>query len=264
MTELPAGPGLFVRWLAAVPLMAVSMFAPWFGQLALAVWWFDEYDKPFWQEFDEALGDLGWFPVYLPMFVLTWFLLRRTRMAGWPTACLVVEGLLLVPGTLLSLLGIGIGGLAPNLAFAAGLTWLGWELGRQALRVLSWPPAEDLARSELEIVYRVPGVRTRLRVQHDRLTLDRVPPGEKGSGPWSIPLAAVKEVCVEKVAEPTRWYRRIDLPVGHALLVRGGRRQHWRLPVSEDVGHLLVAAIEVRSPGRANRREHGTTAEPPR
>jgi hypothetical protein len=226
--------------------MFASMFAPWFGQVALSVWWFDEHGTPFWVEFDDRLGDLGWLPVYLPMFVLTWFLSRRTRMAGWPTACLAVAGVLLVPGMLLSLFGIGLGGLAPNLAFVLGLTWLGWELGRQALRVLSWPVARDLVRSELEIVYFVPGSRARLRVRSDRLVLDRTP-----GGPWVIPLERLKEALVEDVPEPTVWNRRIDVPVGHALLLVGGRRQRWRLPVTEDLGWLLVAAVTARSVARA-------------
>jgi len=242
VTELPAGPGLVLRWLVAVPLMFASMFAPWFGQVALSVWWFDEYDKPFWTEFNDRLGDLGWFPVYLPTFVLTWFLLRRTRMAGWPTACLVVAGLLLVPGMLLSLFGIGIGGLLPNLAFVLGLAWLGWELGRQALRMLSWPVARDLVESELEIVYFLPDQKPRLRVQRDRLVLDRAP-----GGPWVIPLERLKEARVEEVPEPTRWQRRIDVPAGHALLLAGGKKQRWRLPVTEDLGLLLVAAVTARS-----------------
>lgn len=39
---LPDGPGLAVRWAVAVPMTAVSMFAPWFGPVALSVWWFDD------------------------------------------------------------------------------------------------------------------------------------------------------------------------------------------------------------------------------
>lgn len=109
---LPDGPGLAVRWLVAVPLMVLAMGLPYVGFAAVTAWSSvafgaslpdfsgSEPDPSFLAEFGENLSS-GWRTLFVPAGVLVGFLLRRSRMAAWPTAVLWVVGWQLIPAVLL-------------------------------------------------------------------------------------------------------------------------------------------------------------------
>lgn len=255
-TWLPPGPGLARRWCAAVPLMLVSTVLPTFGQLALSAWAslafndvlpdLGERDPTFWTEFSDGLDDIGAVAA-LPAAVTVLFLLRRTRFAVWPATCLwlgvVAVGPMLLFGSVLDR-----DTLLPSLAFAAGLIWLNAALGRLTLRVLSRPVTRDLALSELEIPYRLPGSRARLRVQRDRLRVDRLHTmhGDVGK---VVRLADVRAARLDRLAEPTSWHptseTEVIVPAGPVLRVTGVDEE-WLLPVDEATGEDLAAVITLR------------------
>lgn len=262
---LPAGPGLRARWLVAGPLMVVATVLPAFAQLALGAWTSLSFqdllpdfgdagpDPTFWSEFRHDLGTVG--PVLiLPGGVLLVYLLRRSVLASWPSACLWLSVWTLAPMTLLGSAMDSGGARLPNLALGVGVVWLTYELGRLALWVLSRPIARDIGLSVLEIPYTVPGSRARLRVRRDHLRLDRLRSTGKGSTRRVIRWADLDEVRVDNLDKPTSWEAssrtRIDVPAGPALRVVGGKEE-WLLPVTESTGEDLVGVIMLRVHNRS-------------
>jgi hypothetical protein len=257
---LPPGPGLLTRWLVAVPLMLVAAVLPAFGQLALGAWTSLSFhdslpdfgepgpDPTFWSEFGHDFGNLG--PVaIIPGIVLLVFLLRRNMFATWPKACLWLALWVLAPMTLFGwAIDDDKGAFLPNLALCVGLIWLTFELGRLTTWVLSRPVARDIARSELEIPYDVPGSRARLRIRRDRVRLDRLR-GPKNSTHREILWPDLRRAVLDELAEPTSWQAsprmEIEVPAGPVLRVIGGREE-WLLPVTEEMGEDLVAVITLR------------------
>ncbi|GAB1509012.1 hypothetical protein JCM33774_10530 [Actinophytocola sp. KF-1] len=243
------GPGLAVRWVVAVPLMLVTTLLPTIGQLAVLAWGRASRSSTgltFSQAFGDSLGDLAYL-VVVPVFALLVFLVVRTMFAAWPKTCLWLAVYTLAPSTVLSLAIHDVSAL-PSLALGAGLVWLNHELGKLTLWRLSRPVTRDLALSELEIPYRVPGAR--LRVRRERLLLDGL--GDK-SVHQVILWPELTVVRVERVAEPTVWEigssTMIDVPRGHALRLTGVAAD-WLLPVPERLGEDLAAAISLRATTR--------------
>jgi hypothetical protein len=253
MSVLPDGPGLRVRWLAAVPLMVVSTALPLFGQLALNAWLAasaqvtDGPGPGFLDEFSDGVEDYG-VAVAVPAVALVVFLVRRTMFAAWPMVCLWLSVWQLGPGTLFGSVLDREGALLPNLALGVGLTWLNYQLGRLTTWMLSRPVARDVALSELEIPYRVPGSRARLRVQRDRLLLDRLKSADRDVNKV-IHWPELREARLSELHEPTTWRASpdtwIEVPAGPVLHVTS-TNEEWLLPVAESTGEELAAAITLR------------------
>jgi hypothetical protein len=262
---LPAGPGLRVRWLVAVPLMLVAVALPAFAQLAIGAWTSLSFqdslpdfgdsgpDPTFWSEFRHDLGAVG--PtLILPGVVLLVYLLRRSVFATWPMACLWLSLWTLAPMVLLGWAMDAGDARLPNLALGVGVVWLTYELGRLTLWVLSRPIAKDIGLSGLEIPYAVPGSRARLRVRRDHVRLDRLRNAGKGSTRRVIRWADLDEVRVDNLDKSTSWEAssrtRIDVPAGPALRIVG-RKEEWLLPVTESTGEDLVGVIALRVHNRS-------------
>lgn len=258
IAPLPAGPGLVARWCVAAPLLLLATVVPILGQMAMSAWAavsfsetlpdFGDPDPTFGAEFGDSLGDMG-YAVIVPGFVLLVFLVRRTMFATWPKACLWLAVYALAPGVLMgSVLGSS-GSVLPNLALGAGLVWLNYLLGTLALWRLSRPIAQDLVPSELEVPYQVPDSGARLRVQRDRLVLDRLE-GTKGKVRKEILWAELSEARLEHVGTTTTWQAgtgtHVEVPPGHALRLRGAD-ENWLLPIEEPLGEDLTTLITQRA-----------------
>ena len=253
---LPAGPGLAMRWAAALPLMLLSSLLPAFGQLALGAWSslsfhqsladFGEPVPTFWSEFRHDLGSYAAVLLF-PCAALLVFLVRRTMFAAWPKTCLWLAVLVLGPTTLLSWVIDDGEDALPNLALGVGIIWLTFELGRLTLWILSRPVARDVALSGLEIPYHVPGAR--LRIQRDGLRLDRLR-AAKGTVHKVIPWRDLRAARLDEVPERTSWQAssatRVDVPAGPVLRISGAGEE-WLLPVTESLGEDLAAAITLRA-----------------
>ena len=261
LAPLPSGPGLAARWFVAAPLLFLTTAVPVIGQVAMSAFAsvsfaerFDFGDDPvptFWEEFTDDLGSTAYAAI-VPAFVLLVFMVRRTMFALWPKACMWVAVWALVPGVLLgSTLGSS-GSMLPNLALGVGLVWLNYLLGRMTLWRLSSPVALDLVPSELEVPYDVPDSRARLRVQRDRLMLDRLD-GGKNKVRKEILWAELAEARLEHVGTPVTWQAssgtHIDVPVGPALRLRGAD-ENWLVPVPEPLGEDLATFIALRAEHR--------------
>jgi hypothetical protein len=260
---LPPGPGLRVRWLAAVPLMLAAIALPAFAQLAIGAWTslsfqdalpdFGHSANPtFWSEFRHDFGALG--PtLFLPGGVLLVYLLRRSVFATWPMACLWLSLWTVAPMVLLGSAFDPGDARLPNLALGVGVVWLSYELGRLTLWVLSRPIVKDIALSALEIPYRVPGSRARLRVRRDHVRLDRLRQTGKGNTRRTLRWSDIREVRMDTLDKPTTWEASgrttVHVPAGPALRV-SGTREEWLLPVSEQLGEDLVAVITLRMHNR--------------
>lgn len=260
---LPAGPGLTARWLGAVPLMLVTTVLPMFGHLVLSAWsrlsfreslpdFGDPEPEPaFWSLVLDNLDGVKW-TLVVPVVVLVGFLVWRTRFTAWPKVCLWLAVWVLGPSVLIDAMVDGLGDNLPNIALGVGLILLNHQLGVLTLWLLSRPVARDLALSELEIPYQVPGSRARLRVRRDELRLDRLRSG-KSNVHKSIRLADLNAVTVEEVTEPRTWQASaltsIEVPAGPAMRVLG-EKDEWLLPVTETMGEDLVAAITLRAHNR--------------
>ncbi len=261
IAPLPAGPGVVARWCVAAPLLLLATVVPILGQMAMSAWAsvsfseilpdFGEPDPAFWPEFRENLGNTGYAAI-LPGLVLLVFLVRRTMFAMWPKTCLWLAAYALAPGVLLGSVSGSSGSFLPNLALGAGLVWLNYLLGRLALWRLSQPIALDLVPSELEVPYQVPDSGARLRVQRDRLTLDRLRSG-KAKVRKEILWAELSEARLEHVGTTTTWQAsagtHIEVPPGHALRLRGAN-ENWLLPIDEPLGEDLTTLIVLRAKSR--------------
>lgn len=261
MAPLPAGPGLVARWCVAAPFLLLATLVPLIGQVAMSAWasvsfgetfaGFGDPDPTFGAEFREAIGRVGYAAI-LPGLVLLVFLVRRTMFAMWPKTCLWLAVFALAPGVLLgSVMGSG-GSFLPNLALGAGLVWLNYLMGRLVLWRLSQPIALDLVPSELEVPYQVPDSPARLRVQRDRLVLDRLGAG-KGKVRKEILWAELSEARLEPVGTATTWQAStgtsIEVPPGHAVRLRGAD-ENWLLPIEEPLGEDLTTLITLRAQSR--------------
>lgn len=256
---LPAGPGLTVRWLGAVPLMLVTTVLPMVGNLVISAWsrlsfreslpdfGDPEPDPTFWSLVGDNFGNVRWI-LAIPAIALVGFLVWRTRFSAWPKVCLWLAVWALGPSVLIEAMVDGFSERLPNIALGLGLILLNHQLGVLTLWLLSRPVARDLALSELEIPYQVPGSRARLRVRRDELRLDRLR-AEKGNVHKSIRWADLSAVTVEEVPEPKSWQASasttIEVPAGSALRVLG-EKDEWLLPVTETMGEDLAAAITLR------------------
>jgi hypothetical protein len=244
---LASGPGLTVRWLMAVPVMLVATVLPSLGQVAVLTWGRLSSDESltFSAAFGDSVGNLA-YAVIVPAFALLVFLVHRTTFAVWPKTCLWLAVWALVPTTVL-ITAIDDVPVLPNIAFGAGLVWLNHELGKLVLWRLSRPVTRDLALSTLEIPYRVPGEKARLRVRHDGLLLDKL--GDRSLN-RVIRWPELTRVRVERVHKETVWDSGprgvITVPTGHALRVTGTAAE-WLLPVPQLLGENLAAAIVLRA-----------------
>lgn len=256
---LPEGPGLVVRWLTAVPLMVLAVGLPFVGFAAITAWssmsfgeLLSDFGKPapsFSAEFGENLTSM-WQTLFLPVAVLVGFLVRRTRMAAWPTAVLWVAGWMLVPTVLI---GTAMSDAAlSDVAFGVGLFWLSYELARAAVRILSRPVAEDIVGSELEIPYQLPGRRIRLRVQRDRLVLDRLTTNKEKKKQLVMRWSDVREAELLDQPKDLSWEAgpaTIEVPAGPALRIVSAE-QKWLIPVPEYLGECLTSVITHRAARR--------------
>lgn len=256
---LPDGPGLLVRWLAAVPLMVLAVGLPFVGFAAVSAWSsmafgelstdFGEPEPSFSAEFGENLTS-SWQTLFLPAAVLVGFLVRRSRMAAWPTAVMWVAGWMLVPTVLI---GTATSDAAlPDIAFGVGLFWLSYELARAVVRILSRPVAEDIVGSELEIPYQLPGRRIRLRLQPDRLVLDRLTANKEKTKKLTMRWSDVREAELLDQPKDLSWKAgpaTIEVPAGPALRIVSAK-QKWLIPVPEYLGECLTSAITLRAARR--------------
>jgi hypothetical protein len=233
---LADGPGLALRWLAAVPLMLLAALGPVLASAG--------YRGSF----------SGMWPLaLLPLAVTAGFLLHRKRMASWPTAVALMAFAVLGLGSVASLTAI----MDPTvlktsllLAVIAATYWL----GRLADLVLTRPVTADVVRSDLEIAFRLPRQLPRLRVQQDGLTLDRMRRVGTpfGAAEFTLTFAELTDVRVETRTSPTRWTvtgpasREIAVPAGPAVRVEAGSTT-WLLPArSEEVARTIVTVIALR------------------
>ncbi len=238
-TVLAPGPGLFVRWLLATPLLLLAVALPVLGNTFLTAWFQHGLTV-------EAAGLASLMAV--PAVVLLVYVVRRTVFATWPKACLWLAIGVAVPTSLLVSLATG-DSILPSLALSVGFVWLNYELGRLTLWVLSRPVTRDLALSSLEIPYRPPGTRARLRVQRDRLLLDRLR-AEESNPHKEIRWAALRSARLTHVGAATSWqasqHTTVPVPVGPALHIVA-ENDEWLLPVPAPLGEDLVSVIAMRA-----------------
>ncbi|MPZ83299.1 MAG: hypothetical protein GEV28_24065 [Actinophytocola sp.] len=266
---LPDGPGLPLRWAVAVPLMLLAAFGPWMGALVLGTWsdlafhdLFSSYvDRPrtsFGAEFRENLAT-SWQQALLPALVTAGFLVRRHRMASWPAACLAMAMVMIFFG-LLTRIAFDADGLAealPDIAFGVAVIWSSHALGGLAEHVLSRPIATDVVASGMEIAFRLPRQRARLRVQDNRLVLDRIGTRRRHRRTSTprvvIPWSALTDVRVEEQRTDVSWApvegrtRLVEVPAGPAVRIEA-TNQTWLLPAaSERVAQTIVTVITIRA-----------------
>lgn len=130
-----------------------------------------------------------------------------------------------------------------------GLAWLSYELARAVVRILSRPVAEDVVRSDLEIPYQLPGRRVRLRLQHDRLVLDRLTTSKNGTKRLTMQWSDVREAELLELDKELSWAAgpaTIEVPPGPALRIVSAK-QKWLIPVPEYLGECLTSAITLRA-----------------
>ncbi|MFL6075236.1 MAG: hypothetical protein ACJ73S_17720 [Mycobacteriales bacterium] len=270
--ELGAGPGIALRWLAAVPLLAAALVGPVLGLAAVQAWAQARIHLPFGAhhtfggEFGHAVrvAVLAYlYPYLIGAIVLA---CNRRAVSTWPKTCLIMLAIplgaaALAGGLLFGLVGPDGSADRPYLLIvpaAAALWAAGYGLALLAVRVLSRPLAADLVASGMEIPFplRGPG---RLRVQYDRLVLDA------GHSRVGISWADLGRVWSEPVARESR----AALPYGIGLELTGGPVLHvegagqsWTLPVAETDAAGMVAVIKGRAgyarsrPGFATRAEY--------
>lgn len=257
---LPDGPGLAVRWAMAVPLMLVAAFGPVAVAAVYRAWSdlaFDELLNPgqSFLSFDDAFREKlpGTWPLaLLPLGLTIGFLLRRNRMASWPTAMLANGVAVLVPGAVVALSTVD-DPVAPKAALLGAVLVACFWLGRAAEYVLSRPVATDIVRSRLEIAMRLPRQLPRLRIQENRLVLDRLRRrgNRRGSTRAVIPWHELTDVRWETVSSLTTWSpaphaREISVPAGPAVRIEAGKRT-WLLPArSEELAQAIVTGIDMR------------------
>lgn len=137
----------------------------------------------------------------------------------------------------------------PNLLFTGGLVWASWEFGGLAVGLLTRPIAMDLVRSPTEIPVPLAEQTARLRVQTDRLVLDRLSRDEKKKS-LTIPLSRLRSATMTRVDDERTVTLSngvtLDVPAGSALSVAGAQ-QRWLLPIDETTGQHLVSAITIRA-----------------
>lgn len=251
------GPGLAVRWLAAVPLMLIAALGPVLVSVVYRAWRdLDLYGRPFGAAFGENLPG-AWPLALVPLVVTAGFLLSRKRMASWPTAAALTALAVLALGSVASSSAIADPALLKTSLLVAVIAAAYW-LGRLAEQALTRPVAADVVRSGLEIAFRLPRRLPRLRVQQDGLTLDRLRRWGTGMATSKINLsfAEITDVRVETPTSPTRWVvtspyenvtsREISVPAGPAVRVEAGSTT-WLLPArSERVARTIVTAIASR------------------
>ncbi|MCR3747515.1 hypothetical protein [Lentzea californiensis] len=148
-----------------------------------------------------------------------------------------------------------------SLLVAAGLVAVCWALSEAVALVTTRPITPALIRSKLEIPFPARGLEARLCVREHRLVLDSLDSRRKRSRdvvavPWtalrSIELVEVREemTCTVFLHSATKRARArtFDVPPGPALHVIGTARE-LLIPVTEQIGRTVVAAVEARSAG---------------
>jgi hypothetical protein len=268
---MSAGPGLALRWLAAVPLMAAALAGPVLGLAVVQAWAQSRIHLPFHAhhtfggEFGNALRDAVLAYLYFYLIGVVVLACNRRAVPTWPKTCLIMLALplgvaALAGGLLFGLIGPDGSADRPYLLIvpaAAALWAAGYGLVRLAVRVLSRPLAADLVASGMEIPFplRGPG---RLRVQYDRLVLDA------GHSRVGIDWADLGRVWSEPVARESR----AALPYGIGLELTGGPVLHvagtgqsWTLPVREADVAGMVAVIKGRAEYARSRPRFAKRAE---
>jgi hypothetical protein len=256
---LPDGPGLAVRWAAAVPLMLVAAFGPVVAAAVYRAWADIAFDRllhpdeepTFGAAFRESLPG-AWPLALVPLALTVGFLLRRNRMASWPAAVLGNAVVVLVVGAVVSLSVVD--GSQPKAASLVAVAVACFWLGRAAEHVLSRPVAKDVARSRLEFALRLPRQLPRLRIQENRLVLDRLRGQRNRRGPARvvIPWHELTDVRWETVSSPSTWSpaphaRQVRVPAGPAIRIEAGERT-WLLPArSEELARAIVTGIDMRA-----------------
>lgn len=243
------------------PVVATAAYRAWgdiqFGLLVQAV---DGRAVPaFGAAFRENLAT-GWFFLVPATAITAGFLLRRDRMASWSTACLGNAVFALAGSGSIS--SLTVGGDSTPLMVASFVAVLGaaYWLGRLAELVLSRPVAADVVGGGLEIAFRLPRQLPRLRVQEDRLVLDRLRRWGTGSGTARLAtrFTELTDVRGEVATSATRWSaatgrtpsgrtREICVPAGPVVRIEAGKRT-WLLPArSELAAQTIVTVIAARA-----------------
>ncbi|MEV6715020.1 hypothetical protein AB0M48_23640 [Lentzea sp. NPDC051208] len=148
-----------------------------------------------------------------------------------------------------------------SLLIAAGLVAVCWALSEVVVLVTTRPVTPALIRSKLEIPFPTRGLKARLCVREDRLALDSLASRRKRSRdvatiPWTT-LRSIELVEVEQEMTCTAFLHSattranastFDVPPGPALHVIGTARE-LLIPVTEQIGRTVLAAVQARSAG---------------
>ncbi|MFD5826946.1 hypothetical protein [Lentzea sp. NPDC060358] len=241
---------MFLRYLAAVPLIVLSCAGVPFGYLTLSSYLFQRSLPGEPAEFDFVAGFVGnvtalagfWpVPVAFLLFAGLWW-----RTAAWPRISLLPS----VPTAFVGL----VTGTGWAIALGVALPLVSWGLARLAARIVSRPISGDVRRSAVEVLIGLRGG-GRLRVQSRRLLLDRLPPPryrESPVGRVAIPFDRIGHVEAGVVDAPAQWRfgntSELTITPGPALRVIGSG-QEWLVPV-DDVDAALRLVVE-RAQARA-------------
>ncbi|MET9231903.1 hypothetical protein [Lentzea sp. NPDC003310] len=242
---------MFLRYLAAVPLILLSYAAVPFGYLTLSSYLFqrslpgrrEEFD--FAAEFAEKFTDLDGFwpvPVAVLLFVVLWWMTSAWTRLAW------------LPSVPVALVGIASPRSGEQAVLAVATPLLAWGLAWLAARIVSWPVTGDVRRSPVEVLVRLRGG-GRLRVQSRRLLLDKLPPPRHATSPVgrvAIRFDRISHVEVGVVSSPAQWWfgntSELTITPGPVLRVIGGG-QEWLLPVDDTATTLRL--VRERAAARA-------------
>jgi hypothetical protein len=225
--SLPRGPGLTVRWLVAVPLMILSVALPKMALVSLAAYESEASELP-----DLLLAE--WVTPAIMAGQLVFLVWARAHLRLWPVIVLWSSAWIILINVVATDLYVS------TLPLTAGVYWLSYELMRAAVRVLSWPPTEDVARSTLEVIYKPRGQRHRLHVQNEQLLLTGIPDQPDRHMRWP----KIDEISIVRQEGAV------------ALRIVSGDDE-WNVPTTELVGQHLVLTILVRAK-RFDRFDHAS------
>ncbi len=186
---------------------------------------------------------------------------HRRRMTMWRiwTRWAAFPGLFL--GLFECLVIAGEQGRPIALAIGAGVAVACWMISEAVRLVTTWPVTTALMHSNLEIPFPTRGLQARMCIREDRLVLDSLASRRKRSRdavavPWealrSIELIQVDQETVCQVlvfsGEPLANAREFDVSPGPALHIVGTARE-LLVPVTDEVGRVVVATVDARSAG---------------
>lgn len=247
-----------VRRVAGLVLVALTALLPVVAYTRLDAW-----DAELAGRATRSLGVVevfvGGSAIWLIIGAGLWW--HRRRMTMWPVWArwAAFPGLFLVLSECLVIAGER--GRPTALAVGVGVAVACWVTSEAVRVVTTLPVTTALTHSNLEIPFPTRGLQARMCVRKDRLVLDSLASRRKRSRdavavPWealrSIELIQVDQETVCQVlvfsGEPLANAREFDVSPGPALHIVGTARE-LLVPVTDEVGRVVVAAVEARSAG---------------